>query len=73
MTDDASGRFIKGEPADVDSDDDRVPGSEDLPADIPEDDLAADEEPGPGAGVARPHDDPDAPAGGPPFSGEVAL
>jgi hypothetical protein len=70
MTDDANGRFVKGDPADIDPDDDTVAGSEGLSDDIRDGDLAADEDPGT---AALPNDDPDAPAEGEPFSGEVPL
>jgi len=65
-----NGDYILGNPADLDKEDDLVPGSEDLPDDIRDDDIGVEEDP---EVVEVPDDDLDAPADGEPFTGEVPL
>jgi hypothetical protein len=67
---DQQDRLVVGPPADVDDeDDDVVPGSDDLPETIHEDDIAAHEPPGDDA--AAPDTDLDAAVEGEPDEGEI--
>jgi hypothetical protein len=61
--------LVAESPVDVDVDDDIVPGSEDLPDEIHDDDLAPEEPPE--AAVAAPDTDLDAPVEGEPVEGEI--